>query len=161
MKSFPPKKVISYCNKNSYGEPFHQEGRWWAFPPHAVIPVPLPIRTSPNRKLGLVAAQAFSAISSLSLVYLTISAGDDWVPLKSYVASFHAFAFLYMMGRILQSTRDRRERRAMIAVLLTYILAIATCLSSGTLEPDIVVPGIISGTATAIARVCIERFQRR
>ncbi|MDB9526993.1 hypothetical protein PN498_13415 [Oscillatoria sp. CS-180] len=37
-----PPHVRRYCDRCGYQEPFDQEGRWWAYPVAAVIPVPVP-----------------------------------------------------------------------------------------------------------------------
>jgi hypothetical protein len=41
---FPiPKQVQKYCQRWGWREPFWRSGRYWAFPPNAVQPVPLPL----------------------------------------------------------------------------------------------------------------------
>lgn len=38
-----PKKVHQYCQEVGWKEPFWQSGRYWAFPPNALQPLPLPL----------------------------------------------------------------------------------------------------------------------
>lgn len=35
----PADRVAQWCEGSGYTDPFHQEGRWWAFPPNGVMPV--------------------------------------------------------------------------------------------------------------------------
>ena len=41
-----PEPVETWCLKHGHTEPFWHEGHWWAFPPHGVNPVPLPLKQS-------------------------------------------------------------------------------------------------------------------
>lgn len=36
------KTIYDWCEANGWTEPFWVEGQWWAFPPQAVMPLPLP-----------------------------------------------------------------------------------------------------------------------
>lgn len=40
---FPVAQVYSWCHEHSWTDPFWQEGCFWAFPPNAVMPLPIPI----------------------------------------------------------------------------------------------------------------------
>ncbi|MEL6384310.1 MAG: hypothetical protein AAFQ89_18005 [Cyanobacteria bacterium J06626_18] len=42
-----PEPVEAWCVKHGHTEPFCHEGYWWAFPPHGVNPVPLPVKPLP------------------------------------------------------------------------------------------------------------------
>ncbi|UFP97119.1 hypothetical protein [Gloeobacter morelensis] len=38
----PPQSVRSFCKREGWSEPQLVNGAWWAYPPNAVMPIPVP-----------------------------------------------------------------------------------------------------------------------
>lgn len=41
-----PADILQYCQQQGFTDPFLQDDQWYAFPPHGVLPVQLPIPAS-------------------------------------------------------------------------------------------------------------------
>jgi hypothetical protein len=82
MIHYSPQWIQDWCNDNGWTDWFLERSRYWAFPPNAVMPVPIPadaLRTIKAQK-GLCAEEkiwcfsaVFSAVSGVLLSYFLAS----------------------------------------------------------------------------------------
>ena len=68
-----PELVEKWCVKHGYTEPFCHEGQWWAFPPHGVNPVPLPVTTLPARSYATRESLSLASVQRRLLSYFLAS----------------------------------------------------------------------------------------
>ncbi len=71
--------IEEWCRDNGWTDPFKERKSYWAFPPHAVMPLPIPTQDlqvlkarkgmSPQERLWCAAAWV-AAVTGAALVYL-------------------------------------------------------------------------------------------
>jgi hypothetical protein len=82
MNHYCEKWIAEWCSENGWTDWFQEQRRYWAFPPHAVLPVPIPTNAlqtikadkglSPDERVWSWAAFA-SLVMSLVVSYGTAS----------------------------------------------------------------------------------------
>jgi hypothetical protein len=75
MKHFCDEWVREWCNENGWTDLFIERRDYWAFPPHGVIPLPIPKETlieikavkgfSPHEKIWLAIACSVSLVATI------------------------------------------------------------------------------------------------
>ena len=83
-----PESVEKWCLKHGYTEPFCHEGQWWAFPPHGVNPLPLPLQKRAaserpsletiQRKLISYFIAAFFCLTLVFLIHKALSTPPEF-----------------------------------------------------------------------------------
>ena len=90
-----PQQVIDFCDENGYTEPQWVDRKWWAFPPHGVMPVELPIASQSVREINR------------NTIYLDVEAESfgealqkiEWIPGDIVCLALTAQAYLVIEDR--------------------------------------------------------------
>ncbi len=75
----PPKEVQAYCRENGFTEPQFVDGKWWGFPPHSAIPIPLEV-PEPEKSSRVVLYSIFIAVHGESLHEFLVRTRDEISP---------------------------------------------------------------------------------
>lgn len=92
MKHFAPQWIDDWCQANGWSDWFLDQSRYWAFPPNAVMPVPIPTQVLRRIKAekGLCNEERIWCITA---VLVAIASGVFSYVLSSPMPLVAAFAF--------------------------------------------------------------------
>lgn len=79
-----PSWIDNYCTEHGWTDPFVNEGRYWAFPPHAVIPLPVPATRPtvlPTNRFHIVRAggKEIFLFDLTVIAFHAMRVSDSWV----------------------------------------------------------------------------------
>lgn len=95
--------IEQWCQTNGWTDIFFEHYRYWAFPPHAVMPLPVPIQSSADlrpRELSPLARR----LNALA-IFVALAA----IPLSYFSQSPMPLVFAFLAGAIAVGLQDEED----------------------------------------------------
>lgn len=74
MNKYCMEWIVEWCQANEWTDPFQERKEYWAFPPHAVMPLPIPDQALQSLKAEKGLSPAERLWVAIALVVTTIAA---------------------------------------------------------------------------------------
>ncbi len=167
-----PAKVIKYCCRHGFTDPFRQDGHWWAFPPHGVMPIQLPIQTRSEpiqtrsepiqtrseKKLTLTAAIYTFALAIVCIAGYVLQ--RKWLWLQQPVFALRCSIIFYSTYMIISSPANKFQKVYASLMAVAFFASVTAGAIIGGIKPTALLGGLLGGTFAAATTAQLRRQLR-
>ena len=146
-KSPIPAKVLQYCRRYGFTDPFRQDGHWWAFPPLGAMPIQLPIPAWSEEKLVRTGAIYAFALAIVCIAGYVLQ--RKWLWLQQPLFALQCCVIFYSTYLIVSSPNTKFQKVYSSLLTIPFFAGVTAGAVIGVINPTALAGGLLAGTFAA------------